>query len=225
MRYTGLRRWFVGAAVLSAGLLLTAGCGKKPADEGPAGNPDANEAPATVQDAGDLTDEQLAAWDTEYDQFTVTVDETAAVTGLMAFNATDGYIGKERESFLFCADDSVKAFDKENPDSDVVHAAEMPFEVASEGRWYMWALVWWPDDCGNSVKIGVKDAEGSWVQEPFMVADATTKTWHWVKASPRGVELQPGSYSIVIVNNEDGARLNSLLFDTRPVFTPANPGS
>jgi len=211
-------RALVGA--LRFGLVLAActlawGCKEDPgagpeAVNGPASDGAASPAPGSQE--GPDVEALVHAWDfSAAANLRIKAGDAVDLKGLMKLvtSAGDGAPLDEAECFIGCEDKSVAKEDRAE------HSASFRLEVAEGGRYYPWIRVWWPDDCGNSFRISIEQ-EGVTVLKGQAVEDGTSKKWHWLSVvGPEGVTLKEGTCTVKVINTEDGARLNSILFTTR----------
>jgi len=71
--------------------------------------------------------------------------------------------------------------------------------------------------CGNSVFVKVDEAG-----KPMAVGnDGTYNAWHWLKVPvPQPYELGAGKHQIIVLNREDGIRLDQLLLTGDLEYVP-----
>ena len=69
----------------------------------------------------------------------------------------------------------------------------------------VWLRVWWEGACGNSVAVQLgADAK------QIVVSDNTYESWHWLEV-PHIYELAQGTHQLLLLNREDGIRLDQIL--------------
>ena len=117
-----------------------------------------------------------------------------------------------------------------NPPKIESGQAKIEVEIPKDGAYVFWARVWWEGECGNSLRVKVDDAA------PFLFGeDGTFKSWHWVKfpvaRTAKPIQLKKGPHAVVLLNNEDGVRVDQIVFcadrrwvpvDIEPVTSPEN---
>ena len=85
----------------------------------------------------------------------------------------------------------------------------------------LWCRVWWNGECSNSFTVKIDD------QPPFLFGeDATYKTWHWVRypvsRTAKPIDLTAGDHSLVLLNREDGVRIDQILLSSDKRFVPVD---
>ena len=104
---------------------------------------------------------------------------------------------------------------KGNPPEVTNGVAIIRFDVAAEGKYYLWGRTWWEDSCGNSFTLRIDDGK------PFGFGqDGTYARWHWVRMPALRFRLSKGTHTLQVINREDGARLDQVLFTTSKRFVP-----
>lgn len=105
-----------------------------------------------------------------------------------------------------------------NPPAVTTGSIAYRFTIAKAGTYYLWCRAWWLDECGNSVGVQVNELP------PFTLGDSTFKTWHWVKAPPRlkQLNLAAGEHTLMLLNREDGVRIDQILLTTDRRFVPVD---
>jgi len=113
--------------------------------------------------------------------------------------------------------------DKVNPkDKDNVPLPDPPGKVVFEinvpkaGQYNLWIRRWWMDSCGNSVFVMV---EGSPTKHVFG-EEATYQYWYWSKLKNETLSLKAGVNRLVLLNREDGIRLDQVCLTTDDRYTP-----
>ncbi len=106
-----------------------------------------------------------------------------------------------------------------NPPKLEAGMARFEIEVPADGKYTLWARVYWEGECSNSFTVQVNDAA------PFLLGDnATYKSWHWIKYPVSRMipplDLAKGRHVILIENREDGVRLDQLALSAHPRFRP-----
>jgi len=95
------------------------------------------------------------------------------------------------------------------------------FNVPEDTKYDLWVRANWHCGCGNSVWIQLDNGRPRKLGD-----DGTYRKWHWVKyISPRrrrgpALRLKKGPHTLAIINREDGAKIDQILFktdDTKPV--------
>ena len=95
--------------------------------------------------------------------------------------------------------------------------ATFVFPVQKEGRYFLWARVWWLDGCGNSLGMHLDDNPAFTFGQ-----DGTYQRWHWFKApgNLQQLKLSPGLHTLTISNREDGAYIDQLLLTRHERYVP-----
>lgn len=104
-----------------------------------------------------------------------------------------------------------------NPPEIKAGSARFAFDIREAGKYYLWCRVWWDNECGNSLRIGIDEARSFTFGQ-----DATYKRWHWVKAPPRlkQLNLSRGGHALTVLNREDGIKLDQLLLVNSRHYVP-----
>jgi hypothetical protein len=128
--------------------------------------------------------------------------------------------------YVWCRDDGHARTgpDAAGPAALQEHSAVFELSVPETHTYYPWGRVWWEDGCGNSIFV-ILEREGRKVQE-FVLEDGTFQFWHWLPvAGEAGLQLEKGTYRLIVKNREDGARLSRVLFCARSyaVYKPETP--
>ena len=104
---------------------------------------------------------------------------------------------------------------KGNPPKVTSGVATIRFDVANAGDYHLWSRAWWEDSCGNSFSFRIDDGK------PFVFGqDGTYTRWHWIRVRRRRFRLSKGTHTLHIINREDGARIDQVLFTTSKRFVP-----
>ena len=84
----------------------------------------------------------------------------------------------------------------------------------TDGQYWLWARVWWPDSCGNSFSVALD-------QGPAFTFgnDNTYNSWHWVKAMVK-LDLKKGPHLLTVSNREDGIRIDQFLLTNDDKLVP-----
>jgi hypothetical protein len=103
---------------------------------------------------------------------------------------------------------------------DVVYRVQVP----QDGRYYLWARVFWSNGCGNSFYLKVQGYDsGEWI----IGGDSTYNALHWValtdgdSSEPRPLLLKKGVVNFTLGSKESGARVDQLLLTTDREKRPA----
>ena len=174
-------------------------------------------------------DEELAGWGsytTETESILIRAEDAEKVRGKMQLatapdnpEVTDESGERAGIQYVGAADNSCG---KDANPAD--NAAVFKVTIESSGTYYPWARVWWKDSCGDSLAILLKSGQGE--EREFTITDGTHEWWHWLPvAGSGGVQLDPGTYTLVVENREDGARLGRILLVTQDyeTYMPTTP--
>lgn len=104
---------------------------------------------------------------------------------------------------------------KGNPPKNTNGVAVIHFDAAKAGDYYLWGRAWWGDSCANSFTFRIDGGK------PFVFGqDGTYARWHWIRLPSRRFSLSGGTHTLDVINREDGARLDQVLFTTSKRFVP-----
>jgi hypothetical protein len=108
-----------------------------------------------------------------------------------------------------------------NPPKLNAGKAEYQVNIPKDGAYVLWCRVWWNGECSNSFTVKIDD------QPPFLFGeDATYKTWHWVRypvsRTAKPIDLTAGDHSLVLLNREDGVRIDQILLSSDKRFVPVD---
>lgn len=113
--------------------------------------------------------------------------------------------------FVWVQDDAYEEEKEGAAESEAV----FELKVEKPGTYYPWARAWWPDSCGDSLRIKIPARSEDEKSLDFLVIDGTHEWWHWLPvAGASGIELGEGTHTVIVENREDGARLSRILFST-----------
>ena len=97
-------------------------------------------------------------------------------------------------------------------------------EIPQGGTYYVWARLWSEGpDCGPTQFVFEREGERS---QDYVVQERLHKWWHWLPVTPEeGLELAPGTCTIVVQSPHDGARLSCILLTTESYlsYIPMTP--
>lgn len=96
---------------------------------------------------------------------------------------------------------------------DLWGRATYTIQVPADGEYVFWGRTWWLDSCGNSVDVAIDEAKPQ-----VFGGDSTFKSWHWVKGPT--FELKAGNHRLVVLNREDGVKLDQYLLTTDSAYRP-----
>lgn len=95
-----------------------------------------------------------------------------------------------------------------NPPEVNAGKAVYEIDIPTDGFYYLWARVYWDNECSNSLSVQINDG-------PLFLfgQTATYKTWHWVRSPPRlaVMNLSQGANRLTFHNREDGIRIDQVL--------------
>lgn len=106
-----------------------------------------------------------------------------------------------------------------NPPEVNAGKAVYELDIRNSGFYYMWARVYWENECSNSVYAQINDG-------PRFVFGQTGnyKAWHWVRSPPRlsVLNLERGRHRLTLHNREDGIRVDQILLTRNRRLVPVD---
>jgi len=97
-------------------------------------------------------------------------------------------------------------------DKKVFGKAQYTVEVPKTGAYVFWGRALWENGCGNSFKIVFNNGS------EYKFNDSIYDAWHWVKGPV--VDLVEGKNEIILLNREDGVKLDQFLLTTDTGYIP-----
>lgn len=91
------------------------------------------------------------------------------------------------------------------------------FQVEKEADYFIWARHYWPHSCANSFSYQIDQG-----QRLDFFGDTTEGVWKWgrAKKSARPVHLTAGAHKLVLMNREDGMKVDKFLLTTDGQWVP-----
>jgi len=140
------------------------------------------------------------------------IDASDAVTLTPPFErASDSQAAKQ--SVLRIPDEKGKPPEGEEPDMKY-GGAVYDLDIQDAATCKVWLRVWWEGACGNTIYVKMDDGKAVTVGN-----DGTYDAWHWLEA-PITYPLTQGPHKLVLLNREDGIRVDQILLTDDMEYFP-----
>ncbi len=93
--------------------------------------------------------------------------------------------------------------------------AEYEIDLPAAMQAKIWLRVWWEGSCANTLSVRTEGME----KAVTVGNDGTYNVWHWLEA-PLSMKFDAGKNKILILNREDGIRLDQILVTTDQHYVP-----